>query len=200
MNQSFKLVLDYDGVVFRNTRAMRVVNDRSNQFVNQKLRTCNTRRMMCGHAVNYLNAMGVSVDVEEYNEFVYGRLRWSEMYVDEEDRTPIVDVHLLNKFQNQKSILFSNAPRIWIDNTMDMIGIRPHTLFDDVYTSETAEQLKPNGEMYKTIEARYPDVDLLCIDTLSVNGLGQRWKTHCFKQEDSLYLRGVDMIMQYEVK
>ena len=121
ISQLFKIVIDYDGVIFKNPHAMEVVSNRSAQFVSKKLKMTyanarmvnTTRYKVHGHTVNYLKSVGVNTTLEEYNDFVFNHIDWDdiEMNICDNDYEPIIDVHLLNKIQKQKSILFSNAPR-----------------------------------------------------------------------------------------
>lgn len=201
-SSSFKLVLDYDGVIFKNPYAMEMVSNRSAQFVSKKLkmsysnaRMLNaTRYKVHGHTVKYLNDIGTKATLEEYNDFVFGNLNWDQlkMNIIDADYDPIIDVLLLNKVQDQKCVLFSNAPRVWVDNTLKALGADQSALFDIMVTCETLDELKPNPTLYNVIEECYPDNQLLFIDDsiLNIHGLGERWKSHWYKPSESLYTEG----------
>jgi len=206
-NLNYKLLLDYDGVVFNNPRAMKLVSNRSAQFVANKLdmsftnaRMVNsTRYKVHGHTVNYLNHIGVDTTLEEYNDFVFGKIDWNliDLSICEDDYNRIINVQLLNQYQNQKSILFTNAPYIWVERTLEKIGTNPHVLFEDIYTCENSvDMLKPNKNIYEHIESNYPETDLLFIDDgyLNVQGLGENWRTHLFRKDDDLYFAGRELV------
>lgn len=205
-NRPFKLVLDYDGVVFKNPHAMETVSSRSAKFVSKKLnmsyndaRMVNaTRYKVHGHTVKYLQHLGIDATLEEYNDFVFNNIDWEDIAsnIKNEDHESIIDVYLLNKLQKQKCVLFSNAPRLWVDKTLEALETHADVLFEDVFICETLDQLKPNIKVYEDIEKKYPDEDLLFIDDsiLNIHGLGERWKCHWFKPKDNLYQCGHKMI------
>ena len=118
------------------------------------------------------------------------------MNINNMDYDPIIDIYLLNKLQNQKCVLFSNAPRLWVDKTLEKMGTKQNILFDEIFTCDSLEQLKPNKVPYAAIEEHYPDTDLLFIDDsiLNVHGLGERWKPHWFKPNDTIFQCGCKMI------
>jgi FMN phosphatase YigB (HAD superfamily) len=203
----FKLVLDYDGVIFKNPHAMEAVSSSSAKFVSKKLkisyrgaRAVNaTQYKVHGHTVKYLQHIGVDTTLEEYNEYVFNNIDWGDLSLNikHDDHEPIIDVYLLNKLQqHQKCVLFSNAPRLWVDKTLEALGTHTDILFDEVFSCETLDQLKPIMKVYEDIERHYPDDDLLFIDDsiLNVRGLGARWKPHLFKSKDNLYQCGCKML------
>lgn len=204
--QPFKLVLDYDGVIFKNPYAMQLVSNRSAQYVSKKLkipyanaRMINTSRYKVhGHTVKYLQHIGINTTLEEYNDFVFNHIDWNdiEMNIINKDYDPIIDIYLLNKLQNQKCVLFSNAPRLWVDNTLEKLGTKQSVLFDEIFTCDSLEQLKPSKEPYTDIEECYPNTDLLFIDDsiLNIHGLGERWKPHWFKPNENIFQCGCKMI------
>lgn len=206
VRRPFKLVLDYDGVVFKNPHAMEAISNRSAKFVSKKLKMSfsnarmvnTTRYKVHGHTVKYLQHIGVDTSLEEYNEYVFGNIDWDDIALNlkNDDHEPIIDVYLLNKLQGQKCVLFSNAPRLWVDKTLEALGTHVDILFDEVFSCETLDQLKPNEKVYKDIERRYPDDDLLFIDDsiLNIHGLGERWKPHWFKPTDNLYQCGYKIL------
>lgn len=206
---AFKLVLDYDGVIFKNPYAMEKVCDRSAQFVSKKLnmsynnaRMVNTTRYkVYGHTVKYLNDVGVDATLAEYNSFVFENIDWDdiEMNIRSMDYDQVADLHMLNEFQGQKSILFTNAPRTWIEGTMGCMGIDPESVFESMFTCERLEELKPNLAVYELIEHIYPQTDLLFIDDsiLNIHGLGHRWNPYWFKPYDNIYQCGCEMIDEY---
>lgn len=205
-SQAFKIVLDYDGVIFKNPYAMEMISNRSAQYVSKKLKMSyanarmvnSTRYKIHGHTVKYLNDVGVDATIDEYNDFVFNSIDWNdiEMNIRNADYDPIVDIYLLNKIQNQKCVLFSNAPRIWIEKTLESLGTKPDIMFDTMFTCETFDQLKPNPMVYKDIEEKYPETDLLFIDDsiLNIHGLGPRWKTHWFRPSDHIYQCGCNIM------
>jgi FMN phosphatase YigB (HAD superfamily) len=202
----FKICLDFDGVIFKNPHAMKIVSNRSAQFVSKKLKVSyanaklinSTQYKVHGHTVNYLIHTGVDTSLNEYNEFVFNHIDWDnvEMNLTNEDYEPIIDIHLLNKIQKQKSVIFSNAPRVWVDKALEKLGTHHNVLFDQVFTCETLNQLKPNNKPYEEIEEYYPNTDLLFIDDgiLNLHNLGDRWKPHWFKPTDNIFQCGKKMI------
>lgn len=205
----FKLVLDYDGVVFKNPYAMEMVSRKSAEYVSNKLnmsyanaRVVNsTRYKVHGHTVKYLNDVGVKATLEEYNDFVFGDLNWEDLQrnIMDADYDPIIDILLLNNIQKQKCVLFSNAPRIWVDNTLKALGTDQGDVFETMFTCETLDELKPSPKLYDDIESCYPEHDLLFIDDsiLNIHGLGSKWKTHWFKPTEDLYKEGCNLMQEH---
>ena len=203
---NFKLIFDYDGVLFNNKEAMNMVSRRSVEFVGKKLKisypeACRINRIQYkihGHTVKYLQSNNIDVSMQEFNDYVYGELDWDELgnYITANDVIRLIDLTNLNNFQNQKSILFTNAPEVWVENTLNLMGGDTSMFFDEVYCAESIFELKPNLCLYDSIEKKHPNDKLLFIDDglLNVSNLGNRWATRHFTDSDTVYEAGIQLI------
>lgn len=203
---NFKIVFDYDGVLFKNSKGMNMVSERATEYVSDKLNVSysEARRInkiqykIHGHTVKFLQKNGIKTSMEEFNDYVYGGLDWKEIErnLDVTDVMRFVDLSNLNNFQRQKSILFSNAPEFWVNETLNIMGGNTELFFDDVYCAESIYELKPNPCNYDLIERNYPNDKLLFIDDtlLNVSNLGERWATRHFKDTDNVFEVGTELI------
>ena len=213
INKPYKIFIDYNNIVFKNKYALKHLNNRSALFMSKKLNTSYKEGAKAdkivnktfGHTVTFLNNSGIKTTLEEYHEFVYDSIDWDvlKLHVKNSDYDPIIDVHLLNEFQKtQKCILFTNSPKIWIDNTLELLDTSAHVLFDDIVICQEVEQLKPNEHMYSEIQKKYPDEELLLIDNnfLSVTRRSKHWRTHLHKYNDTVFTSAQKLIhgMGYE--
>lgn len=213
INKPYKILIDYNDIIFKNKHALKHLNNRSTLFVSKKLNISYSEGVKIdkitnktvGHTVTFLNNSGIKTTLEEYNEFVYDHIDWGafKSHIKNSDYDPLIDIHLLNEFQKtQKCILFTNSPRIWVDNTLELLSTSSYTLFDDMVICQDTEELKPNDHMYDQIQKKYPGEELLLIDNsfLSVTGRGRYWRAYLHKHDDTIFTSAQKLIndMGYE--
>ena len=202
----FRLVFDYDGVLFNNQKASHLISERASNFVCMKLkiplheaREINKVTYKAfGHTLKLLEKQGVDTTLQEYNEYVYDDTIWDyiESKIKPNDYNNLMDVFALNEIQNGKSILLTNAPYEWVERSMDIVGMHPNTLFDNVYTPKTIDELKPNNIMYDSIASKYPHEKLLFIDNkiMNIEYLNHKWRTKLYQKHDSVFHTGCSLI------
>ena len=203
---SYRLVFDYDGVLMRNKYALNSVSNRVTEYVSHKMNVTQSeaRRInkiqykIHGHTVKYLQQEGFDVSIDDFNDFVYGGLDYDDIreHIECSDILRWVDLTNLNTSQRKKSILFTNAPEIWVEKTLDFMGGKPEMFFDSMYYADSIYELKPNPVTYHVIETEYPDDKLLFIDDsiMNISNLSDRWSTKCFDEDDSIYEVGSNLI------
>jgi hypothetical protein len=147
------LVLDIDGVLVRNPRLMKHVNDNCVSYVRSKLPECKdpnetnrTLYLSHGHTAKGLQAR-YNVDTRDFNTKVYDKElldHLAEVLSTKEFQDEAAELHSLTA-QGWKLKLFTNAPWIWAKKVALAIG-------DDVNIrcpgNPMDSPLKPNPEAY----------------------------------------------------
>lgn len=180
------LLLDFDGVLFRNARSMQRVVNRSDEFTlmcapnYDPMRNPKHNYKRYGHTVTMLQQhFGADVDFEDYNDYVFSKSIFANIL---EDMT--VEDWKNAKFWNltlrelpNRYHIFSNAPACWVETILMMTGLEAS--FGSgrgIFTSDRLGALKPDARSYETISKRLltkPD-DLVLIDDAWANIEGAR--------------------------
>lgn len=172
------LLLDFDGVLFRNRQCLRAVERKSSRFTRLHIPEYNPHThgdyRSHGHTVHLINSVaGHGVTMEEYNEYVF---------------TPSLIDHVLWHFDGADErrvkawkgfasmfdhpCIFSNAPDEWVVPLIGMLGI--DSFVEDVHTSTSMGCLKPSLNAYHhalkgVYEKGVPKGDVLFVDDSSTN-------------------------------
>ena len=194
--QSGTLVLDFDGVVFRNEKANALVNYKSIKFVSKKMNTSynyafqvhkQNFKKSC-HTVHMLNKLGYATELDEYNTHVFNNDLWKELktcmhYTDTQNIKTIIDT---NEKLEKKSVLFSNAPESWCENVLHLNGYSIEDLFEDTYTCTNLDELKPNVTVYNKIESKYDKLYFIDDTEINLLFLSEKWNTYLLGKNDKL--------------
>ena len=169
---SSKLLLDFDGVVLRNTKLHRYQLNRSARFVQKhtgmSLERCKKVNAEFypkdGHTVTMINKRFVvdesdRVTLEEYNDYVFGKqhLRWLKHLVDDKTHAHAKDFNRVFEFcekNNMQWYVFTNAHIEWVLYFSHLCNL-PITM-DKVIWPPTLQYLKPSRFAYDYVECRFP--------------------------------------------
>ena len=186
-----KLVFDFDGVIFHNTRVNQKIIEKSVGYVQSKtgysyeksLDFNNTNYQKYGHTALMLKKYGYDASLEEYNDYVFDSDLWSNLRnnISNDDYIRVECVNTANSLLGYNGILFSNAPYIWCYKVLDMLNYDIDELFSLVYTGIGESSLKPNSILYEVIEYTNKDVDELHFfddNKKNLENLSDKWTTH----------------------
>ena len=186
-----KLVFDFDGVIFHNTKVNQKIIEKSVGYVQSKtgysyeksLDFNNKNYQRYGHTALMLKRYGYDASLDEYNAYVFDSDLWSNLRsnITNDDYIRAECVNTANSLLGYDSILFSNAPYIWCYKVLDMLDYDIDDLFSLVYTGIGESSLKPNSILYRVIEYTNRDVDELHFfddNKKNLENLSDKWTTH----------------------
>lgn len=190
------LVLDFDGVIFRNKHATTLVNNKSIKFV-AKTMNCSYQYALqfhkCnfdnhGHTVHMLNSMGYDTTLSDYNSYVFNAELWYdlEFIMTSQDEHNIKLISQTNDKLNKKSVLFSNAPESWCKTILSINGFSLDDLFEETFTCKDITTLKPNKSNYEKIESKYGNLYFIDDSEVNLTGLSKKWNTYLLNSEEKL--------------
>ena len=176
------ILLDFDGVVLRNERICSVINERSIQYVATKkknmcyndAKTYNSRMYKSrGHtALSFDNSNTYHDEVCEYNLNVFHNLDFKNdirQHINKHDVSHINE--LLLSFEGcKKPGLFTNAPLLWVHETLGMLGFDIDEVFDtDLLFTSDKGLVKPKLDAYEYINRYCEDEHIVFIDDSEKN-------------------------------
>lgn len=186
-----KLVFDFDGVIFHNTKVNQKIIEKSVGYVQSKtgysyeksLDFNNKNYQRYGHTALMLKRYGYDASLDEYNAYVFDSDLWSNLRsnITNDDYIRAECVNTANSLLGYDSILFSNAPYIWCYKVLDMLDYDIDDLFSLVYTGIGESSLKPKSILYQVIEYTNRDVDELHFfddNKKNLENLSDKWRTH----------------------
>ena len=167
------LLLDFDGVLYKNQFAHNIIAERSTRFCGRYLKTCSHYSLekihthlyrTYGHTVLGLQSMGYDVTKEEYNEYVFSKLDFMGIENEFDNKKEISNMRVLCNTRNTDMYIFSNAPLEWLRPLLDMmeVEISQDKIIEPRY-------LKPTAEMYDHIEDCLPGHKFYFVDDNLIN-------------------------------
>lgn len=167
------LLLDFDGVVLRSPRSMKLVSNRAARYVKSHVTQLSNKESSIvnkylyktfGHTVTGLNKMGYNAaTMEDYNSFVYKNIDYRTLA----DEADIFGTYSLLAECDRNGIdvaIFTNSPRCWHENILSRMPL-PY----EVDAINMCGLLKPDQRVYKDIEKRYPYHKIFFVDDSFVN-------------------------------
>ena len=198
--QTRKILLDFDGVVFRNRAVHDMVSHKSALYLHDRLKlrnmdqarvVCNTNYQIIGHTSLMI---GDSPEhVKDYNNFVFDDLQWIKQLLTQED---LDHLYRLMQIKDERNLLFylcTNAPYAYCNAILSELNIRFDDFFETshLFTSDIGF-VKPKQAFYKHVEdSDVCDGELHFIDDGLANILAvsnrDRWKAYYIKECCYLY-------------
>lgn len=159
-------LLDFDGVLYKNPKAMSYVANRSSAYVHKKMKlvgaapthssdTINKGLYTTyGHTVIGLRKLGYDASTEEYNEFVYDDMPYAAFQ----------DPWLESREWPNHTYVFSNAPSHYCNRITNRKLPNIRDIIGDHIT------LKPQKKIYDTITRHFDDRTIIhFVDDSMVN-------------------------------
>lgn len=152
-----------DGVLFRNPKAMKIVEDKSTEFTKKYIPCFQPSKrwnyQMFGHTVKMINQLThekgkvMTTSLEDYNDYVFndGTLRHVSQVLTLDDMVR-ADMwrHLIQK-SGRVPHIFSNAPNVWVREVLSWISLTEMFENGVIVTPESLNTLKPSPESYETM-------------------------------------------------
>lgn len=167
------VLLDFDGVIYKNHFAHRIIAERSSRFCGKYLNKCSDYGIdkihthlykTYGHTVIGLQKMGFDVTVQEYNDYVFSKLNLYGMDNEFDNKKEFLDM-LTNCNNNGVGVyIFSNAPSKWVVPLLEKMDIHMDegSIIEPIY-------LKPTEEMYDQMDERFKGNQIYFVDDNMVN-------------------------------
>jgi FMN phosphatase YigB (HAD superfamily) len=215
------ILLDFDGVVFKNHHLHTVVGRKCEQFVNRYVRVKDQKTLKLvnkslyettGHTLLGLQKLGYDICFEEFNDFVYKGIDYTSVKarVSEEQETELSYVKKIKSYCDQNPNtdvrIFSNAPDIWCNTiSEELLSFTLPTTYD-----QTKNILKPDAESYIAIEAQLPSQKYVFVDDKLCNLLNVpkngKWTSVWMNADESLrvkddllFVRSLDELFSLDV-
>ena len=165
------VLLDFDGVVLKNHPIHRTVGMKCRTYlqkyvpIRDPIKASELNRHLyesTGHTLTGLKELGYPVSINEFNNYVYDNIDYSQLKdLKQTNKSDIDDFRKLKhwcKTNEIKSYIFSNAPWQWCDTILKRMGE------NDIDVLNTFCLLKPNGKLYDAVEHLFPDHKFYFID------------------------------------
>lgn len=157
-------LIDFDGVIYRNTRAHKIISQRILQYVQKSVKSIRNNQDLSrlneylyktyGHTVIGLNKLGYNINIHDFNDYVYSELPYSDICMNEDIVFP------------PDTFLFSNAPEYYCNkiSKQTLPNVR-HILpfYCDSFF------LKPEKRIYTQISQLFAMYDITFIDDSFIN-------------------------------
>lgn len=176
------LLLDFDGVIFRNKAALKAVEKKSTEFT-RKFAAFRHEKSFdyrpYGHTVRMINALkgvGPDITLQDYNYFVFDREVLScvkDSIRDDDMLRARMWEHLISRNEHGAHI-FSNAPDVWVRCVLSFLDLEESFEGKWILCPKTLDHLKPNEEAYKNALDKVGTKDLLFVDDSEVNYMAAR--------------------------
>lgn len=167
------VLLDFDGVIYKNTFVHRVIAERSTRFCNKFIKTSNINfadnfhrhlYKTYGHTVLGLQKIGYDVSVDDYNKEVFGDINFYCVDNEWDNRTTVKKLIRSLGMKGVPTFLFSNAPNYWtvpLLRKMD-VGINEEHVLQ-------MSTLKPSIDTFNQMETLFPQKSFCFVDDNMIN-------------------------------
>lgn len=202
------ILLDFDGIILRNEKINKIIEEKSIHFVQKKLNKSYFKSERInkflyrtyGHTANGIaNYTSEKLEdvVIDYNNFVFDNINYQDIssYLTKYDKKRINMLLHRSKIYEHKYGLFTNAPLSWCENLFFFLEEDLFDMIDNdkVFASDRGV-LKPNILVYKKVENNLEN-EIHFIDDSYINLLpiknNKRWKTHLVNSDDILDLTDI---------
>jgi FMN phosphatase YigB (HAD superfamily) len=184
------LLLDYDGVILRNSHANNLIAQRAGYYTryvssvhNKFMVDAKVSQDLCynlykgfGHTLLGIDAVGFhhkDVSLKSYNGFVYSHVDYNELTNANNDMADVHSVFTTCKKNNIDVFVFSNSPKVWIQNTLKKQQHILHHVEDirDVLgvDDDDALMLKPLPKIYDMIDDLFKEREIVFVDDSACN-------------------------------
>lgn len=211
MQRTKAILIDYDGVVLRSPKVSKVITKRCEDLVGKIANRHNIeeKRLMnkhlyrsFGHTAIGLRACGFKISNIEFNNYIYNNINYhsinnliSENDFDLEGLKCVID-----KYKNN-TYIFSNAPRSWIEGTMQKTQTGKK-LLEQVNIIDSIDELKPDYRAYIKASdniGRKPNEICIIDDSLTnvYEAERQGWKGVLVSDDKSQHTRTIKSLQMF---
>ena len=186
------LLLDFDGVIFRNNRLHNVVSHKCEGFVKKHIKTTLPNEInkqlyqSTGHTLIGLKKLGVKPlpTIEEFNDYVYKDIPYSDVLSSLDDKQTR-EIKSLKRICNITTpYIFSNAPDIWTNTITELV-------FDTQFpttTQFTNPYIKPDRTAFLKVEKHLKSDHYIFVDDKIQNlpFISSKWTRVWMNDKDTL--------------
>jgi len=167
------LLLDFDGVLYSNKSAHKIIADRSTRYCNRFIKSHNkvfvenfhqNLYKTHGHSVVGLQKIGYDANITDYNNYCFSNLDFNNIDNDLDNSKSINELINNLRYHNINTYLFSNAPNVWTVPLLRKMNI-------NISENNILEmnKLKPTLEVYQDIEDIFKGHQLYFVDDNMIN-------------------------------
>jgi beta-phosphoglucomutase-like phosphatase (HAD superfamily) len=172
-----KHVSDFTKVALNSQRTSYRLSDKTINIINQELYTAyghtvlGVNRMLCSGTLSASSPHAYALD--DFNHMVYDTVTVEQSNRKENEMSD-ADACAWRGFLTQMKqvnipvYIFSNAPLEWCETFIDMSEVDGF-ICDDKWTKSSSFYVKPYPQIYRWIENKFPDTDLLFWDDKMIN-------------------------------
>lgn len=194
------VLLDYDGVVFKNKIATSYIKNKSIEFIMSKSKL-NFEQASKLNEVIYPTKGHTCFAIDDkketlmdYNEFVFEKMDYNIIneFINNEDKQLYKNLIDIKNERDINFILYTNAPVMWCVHTSSAMGYRIDELFslNKMFTSDLGH-IKPMEESYNNIEKNIKERKIHFIDDKMNNVMpiigNDKWSGFVINDNDHLY-------------
>lgn len=210
------VLFDLDGVIFHHDEAMNKVSKRASDFISELIRTKHAeeinRRLYKGYGhtiIGLREEYNINMSLQDFNEFIYDSdtlasvcklpLPMSSAIKAMEARQAIQAV----KSAGHRCMVFTNAPKIWVDMALTTTGLLRHFKPEDILSAEDFTHVKPQRQIYVDVSKKLKDLDITFIDDslLNVANAPAEWDAYLYGGNHTTfptYIRSVTELFSSE--
>ena len=170
-NKNRTLLLDFDGVIFRNQKALQLIKDRAVKFIAKKMtiseekaETVNTELYShYGHTVIGLNKVfDPCITMKEFNDYLYNDDLFNDImkmnYTVDYSNAKFdgIDARRLVNYTRGECIgtfVFTNAPVRWVEFALNNICIGNLFMNQEIISAEDFDYVKPQKNIYTDVQS-----------------------------------------------
>ena len=162
-----RVLLEFDGIVFRNAAVSRQIAQRSKEWVNQCMHYMNPPITPRSHVaynnfdyvINFMINQHNLKELRPFYEYVYDGLEDTDKLITSQDKQHIQDLLVIRDARDLEFVLCSNAPQEYCERILSAQGLHFTDFFNSamVFTPNTVDAMKPSKEFYDKIEEYLPD-------------------------------------------
>lgn len=182
-----RVLIDFDGVMFKNKNVHDIIKKKSIEYVSKSLNVSLSKAKKIneyhykkyGHSTIHLPC---NTSLKDYNAYVFDSLNWNaikDVFTDEDVNRMKLYESLSDKLKTNHDIqhyLFSNAPLDYCENVTDLLGINLYNIVDantftsDLLTNKSGiDVLKPLPISYEYVSKIVKGNKLHFIDDSIIN-------------------------------
>lgn len=199
------VLMDFDGVIFTNTRVTEHVIDRSVEWVSktmdlskkEALRLNRTTYKTQGHSSLIPNSNIEGGLLRSYNDFVFDDHFLDQILpncVDEGDLSHMTNLVEIANSRGLRYALCTNAPKSYCDRILSLQGFAFSDVFreDFVFSSDITESVKPTKDFYNFVNNHLNDestihfLDDSAVNVVAANGY-QNWCPILVRDRNDIY-------------
>lgn len=154
------VLIDFDGVVFNNKQVFKHINDRSVDYIANRLsisKSVANRINTINYKKNGHTIFATNTDVHDYNNFVFNTKMLNDiLYINYDEKDTLRLTKLVQKKNelNLDLVLCTNAPFRYCERILNLSGFAMSDVFSTsfCYTSDALHSVKPSDTFFDKVQ------------------------------------------------